>query len=85
MKEKARLTQATEKVKAKEKALGVDGRRRLDRLMNDPYFNLRMNARALKIRIRQKLINRKFERERFERSLRGQGTGKQRPNYLDVF
>ena len=29
-----------------------------------------MNARALKIRIRQRLISRKFERDRVERSFR---------------
>lgn len=72
-----RLDKAKEKVRAKEKELGIDGRRRLDRLMNDEYLNLQMNARALKMRIRQKLISRKFERDRAERSLRGQVNGEE--------
>ena len=40
------LSKATEKVKAKEKELGIDGRWRLDWLMNDKYLNLWMNAKC---------------------------------------
>ncbi len=36
-KEKACLVQATEKVRVKAKALGIDGHRKLDRLINDPF------------------------------------------------
>ena len=38
--ERKQLSKATEKVKAKEKELGIDGCRQLDWLMNDKYLNL---------------------------------------------
>lgn len=75
-KDEERLARITVLVKSKERALGIDGRRALDRLMNDPYINDRMNARALKIHIRQKLTSRKFEWDRIERRLWGQINGK---------
>lgn len=75
-KDEEHLAKITADVKTKERALGIDGRRALDRLMNDPYINDRMNARALKIRIRQKLTSRKFERDRIERHFREQVNGK---------
>jgi len=54
----------------KRAALGVDERTQLARLTKNKYLQLRMNARALKQRIRDRLRQRKFELDRFERSYR---------------
>ena len=54
----------------KEVALGVEGRESYRHLVSSKFLNLRMNARAKKIRLRDKLKSRKFERDRVERSLR---------------
>ena len=48
---------------------------KLDNLMMDTYRSHLVNARALKIRIREKLCRWKFERDRLERSLRRQADG----------
>jgi hypothetical protein len=49
-------------------ALGVSERDDLRRLVNSAFLRVRMNARALKHRIRDRLRHRKFELERLERS-----------------
>ena len=54
----------------KQEALGVDARLDLQRLTNNAFLRLRMNARALKQRIRDRLRQRKFELERLERAYR---------------
>ena len=51
-------------------ALGVDGRQNLAKLVNNEYLKLRMNARAIKTRLLQRLQKRKFELERLEKSYR---------------
>lgn len=71
-----RFEKAATQVKAAELALGVDDRVQLKRLANNPFISARMNARALKIRLRQKLRSRKFELDRLERSFRHQVNGK---------
>ena len=65
-KDKAKLMKVNAIVKAKEQALGIDGCNKLDRLWNNPYMTLQMNALALKTRIHQCLISRKFECDRVE-------------------
>jgi len=57
---------------AKEHALGVQARTQYRHLASSPFIMHRMNARALKFRLRQKLRSRKFERDRLERSFRRQ-------------
>ncbi|THU87648.1 hypothetical protein K435DRAFT_681343, partial [Dendrothele bispora CBS 962.96] len=59
----------------KEKALGITEKRQLRNLKNDAFLTKRLNARALKERLRQKLISRKFEYARLKRSYRKQKTG----------
>ena len=54
----------------KKEALGVDDKVNLKKLMNNAYLRVRMNALALKTRIRDCLRQRKFEPERMERSYR---------------
>lgn len=61
--------------RAKRNSLGVDGRLRLDKLTNDEFLSKRMNAMALKQRIRDRLRQRKFELERLERQYRHTSNG----------
>ncbi|KII83586.1 hypothetical protein PLICRDRAFT_119196 [Plicaturopsis crispa FD-325 SS-3] len=51
-------------------ALGTTDRANLHRLATNEYVRVRMNARALKKRIRDRLRQRKFELERLEREYR---------------
>jgi hypothetical protein len=56
------------KLAAKTKSLGTNDHKELKRLINNVYLNKHLNARALKERLRQKLISRKFELTCLERS-----------------
>lgn len=64
------------RVKLLRDRLGVDGRLNLTRLINDKYLQRRMNARTLKMRILQRLRERKFELERLQHSYRNVLNGK---------
>jgi hypothetical protein len=72
---------ASERISAflrqKERALGSIERQQLHKLVTSPYLCDRMNALALKIRLRDKLRSRKFELERLERTFRKQVNGTQ--------
>lgn len=59
----------------KQAALGIDGRVDLMKLRQDFFLRLRMNALALKQRIRDRLRQRKFEIEKLERSYRRNANG----------
>jgi hypothetical protein len=72
---RADLNRAIVAVRDKERALGVDEQVQLHRLANNPYIAARMNARALKMRLRDKLQSRKFELDPLERSFRKQVNG----------
>lgn len=75
--QRARRTHAslTTTVHVKTLALGVDARNDLRQLMTSKFLQLRMNARALKIRIRQRLQERKFELERVVECYRNTANG----------
>ncbi|KIJ36263.1 hypothetical protein M422DRAFT_261408 [Sphaerobolus stellatus SS14] len=60
------------RLQAKEKALGVLNPRKLAGLKGSEYLRLRMNTRAIKMRIRKKLVEQKFERARLERAYQRQ-------------
>lgn len=60
----------------KHSALGIDERETLANATRSSYFCLKMNARALKRRIRDRLRQRKFELERLERAYRVTVNGK---------
>ncbi|KAJ3816555.1 hypothetical protein F5880DRAFT_1619187 [Lentinula raphanica] len=75
------LRKAQARVTKKENTLGVDEKHQLRSLMNSPFLMKKMNARALKIRIRERLRSRKFELDRLERSYRKQRS-EQRINEL---
>lgn len=71
-----RIKSINETLKRKRSALTVDGRVRLESLIGNQYLKLRLNARALKTRIRDRLRRRKFELERLERAYRKTTSGK---------
>ena len=57
-------------IQRKRSALGVNERVQLSQLSRSKFLQLRMNARALKQRLRDRLRQRKFELDRLERSYR---------------
>lgn len=57
-------------IRQKKAALGVNELANLAKLADSPFLRIRMNARALKKRIRERLRHRKFELEKLERSYR---------------
>ncbi|KAF5374423.1 hypothetical protein D9757_011832 [Collybiopsis confluens] len=63
-----KLQQIELELTQQEQALGVEGRSSYHHLVSSPYIQLRMNARALMMRLREKLRARKFELDRGERS-----------------
>jgi hypothetical protein len=54
----------------KRKTLDVDGRLNLGKLLNNKFLQMRVNALALKKRIRSRLTQRKFELDGLERAYR---------------
>ncbi|KAJ7107142.1 hypothetical protein C8R44DRAFT_834299 [Mycena epipterygia] len=76
----ARTAWKKEKEKAArlERELGVDDSTVLKKLAHAPYYSARMNARALKERLRAKLRDRKFELDPIERSFRRTASENQR-------
>ena len=70
------LESLNRKCKEAEKGLGVDGRMKLTNLKGNEFLRHRGNARALKQRIRARLISQKFERTRLERAYRNQVNSK---------
>ena len=63
-------------IQRKRASLGVDEHISLANLQRDKYLQQRMNALALKTRIRDRLRQRKFELERLERAYRHTISGK---------
>jgi hypothetical protein len=72
---RAKVSRIRTTLQRKIQALGVDDRLDLRKLTNDVFLRLRMNARALKKRIRDRLRQRKFELERLERAYRVSANG----------
>ncbi|KAJ7194705.1 hypothetical protein GGX14DRAFT_678291 [Mycena pura] len=64
------LSKAQKKLRDKEAALGVVEHQELKKLGKSNYIRLRMNARAILRRMRDRLRSRKFELDRVERSFR---------------
>lgn len=69
------LTKARAKVFKKEGAMGITARQELCDLLKSPFLAKKMNARALKTRIRECLRGHKFELDRLEQSYRKQQSG----------
>ncbi|KAJ7121193.1 hypothetical protein C8R44DRAFT_831780 [Mycena epipterygia] len=70
------LSAAVKKLRQKETALGVHEKQALTHLGKSKYMGFRMNAQALKRRIRDRLRSRKFELDKIERSFRRLVNGK---------
>ncbi|KAJ7496475.1 hypothetical protein FB451DRAFT_1162624 [Mycena latifolia] len=66
------LGKAKDRLRHQELALGVEDKVALKNLAKSKYFELRMNALALKTRLRDRLRACKFERDRVEHSSRRQ-------------
>ncbi|KAJ7805103.1 hypothetical protein B0H14DRAFT_3485385, partial [Mycena olivaceomarginata] len=64
------LAKAQANLRRKEAALGVIEHAELQELVKSEYMRLRMNARALKLRLRERLRARKFEMDVVERAYR---------------
>lgn len=64
------LKETKAKLRRKEGDLGVTERQDLKKLLNSQYMRLVMNARALKLRLVQRLQHRKFEMDPVERACR---------------
>jgi hypothetical protein len=77
------LAKAEGNLKKKKEALGITDLRRLKSLENNKFIGLRMNAHALKRRLRDRLRSRKFELDRVERSCRRLLNGKLTVLYRD--
>ncbi|KAH8113030.1 hypothetical protein DFH11DRAFT_1511011 [Phellopilus nigrolimitatus] len=60
-------TRLIKELTTKERALGARDKSKLESLINSPFINNRMNARAVKSRLRSKIQNRKFELQCNER------------------
>jgi hypothetical protein len=70
-------------IRRKRASLGVGQRTVLKKMKESVFLQVRMNARALKIRIRDRLRHRKFELERLEHSYRHVVNGGPEPAPLD--
>lgn len=66
-------------------ALGIDERHNLQTLIKDKFLGLRMNARAVKHRLMQRLQGRKFELERIEKTYRNVMNGMSCYTSMDLY
>jgi len=74
---KTSLSKATHALRQKKSSLGVSAHTDLHLLRNNKWLQTQTNAQALKIRIRERLHQHKFELERLEQSYRSSANGKQ--------
>ncbi|THV01542.1 hypothetical protein K435DRAFT_655068 [Dendrothele bispora CBS 962.96] len=81
LKAKSELKKARQKSSRQESSLGFSERQELKHLMNSPFLTKRMNARSIKIRLRERLRARKFEFDRLERSYRKQQSEQRLDNH----
>ena len=72
---RASLSKAACALEQKKNALGLSAQTDLYLLQNNKWLKTQTNAQALKIRIRERLRQRKFELERLECSYRGSSSG----------
>ncbi|KAG1882379.1 hypothetical protein F4604DRAFT_1577463 [Suillus subluteus] len=66
----SRRTKVSNTIRHRRAALGVEDKAELEKMKRDVYLTARLNARAVKSHIRDRLGQRKFELERLERSYR---------------
>ncbi|THU88323.1 hypothetical protein K435DRAFT_580048, partial [Dendrothele bispora CBS 962.96] len=76
-KAREQLHTAIVKMNKQERSLGIPEQAQLKHLTNSAFLTKRMNARAVKTRLRERLRARKFELDRLERSFRKQRSEQQ--------
>lgn len=64
------ITQLEDNISKQTAALGIAAKDKLRKLMGNTFLRLRMNSLALRERIIQNLVARKFEMEKLERLVR---------------
>ena len=64
------ITRLSKLIRAKRGSLGASAKSRIRQLRDNEFLRVKLNARAVKIRLRERLRHRKFELERLERSYR---------------
>ncbi|KAG2112072.1 uncharacterized protein F5147DRAFT_744682 [Suillus discolor] len=67
---RSRRAKTADTLRRRKAALGTHAKADLEKMKNDTYLTVHLNARAVKIRIRDRLCQRKFELERLERLYR---------------
>src|ERR1700709_2722994 len=72
---RSRCARTADTLRRRRAALGMEEKANLAKMKKDIYLTVRLNARAVKTRIRDRLRQRKFELERLERSYRATMTG----------
>lgn len=70
-----RRTKVTNTIRHHRSALGVEDKAELEKMKKNVYLTARLNARAVKTRIRDRLCQWKFELERLKRSYRASING----------
>jgi hypothetical protein len=64
------ITRLSNLIRTKRSSLGVSEKARIRKLKDNEFLRVKLNARAVKTRLRDRLRQRKFELERLERSYR---------------
>lgn len=73
---RGKCERVADNIQKRKNSLGVSDQANLKDLRNSAYLRIRMNACAVKTRLRNKLRNHKFEIEKLERSYRRTVNGK---------
>jgi hypothetical protein len=79
---RAKISQLSIGIHRHKAALGVSGQAVLSKMKNNEFFRVKMNAHALKTRLRDRLRQRKFELEKLERSYRQAASSELRNHFL---
>lgn len=73
---RGKCKRVADNIQRRKDSLGLSDQANLKDLRNNAYLRIRMNARAVKTRLRDRLRSRKFEIEKLERSYRRTINGK---------
>ncbi|KAJ3713864.1 hypothetical protein C8R42DRAFT_726865 [Lentinula raphanica] len=76
--QKSKLQKAEKDLRVKERSLGIEANAEYRKVASSPFIAAHLNAKAVKIRLREKLKARKFERDRLEQSFRRQISSSER-------
>ena len=73
--DRASYARVKESIRCRRAKLGVGQRIALQKLKDDIFLQMKVNARAVKTQLRERLRQRKFELDRFERTYRNSLNG----------